>query len=213
MLRVMMGCRSVSALSMERVKAEFGSMMPIVSLRDCARRAKVCWKRGAVLDFVWILSSISRKKIAAALPPLPRAHRPPGVAVKDAVVAHREEYTHRHTSIREDPPRVPARPSSPLPDAKVGHIQNSSSILFVHHVHRLRRRGPRPEPSAVVLPLRPCVQPRDGPGRRPDEGRQRRPTEHEHHHLLHAGDDQADAQARGGALHAHRDRSEHAGDG
>ena len=47
MLRVMMGCRSVSALCMERVKAEFRSMMPIVSLRDC-----VCWKRGAVLDFV-----------------------------------------------------------------------------------------------------------------------------------------------------------------
>jgi hypothetical protein len=46
-LRVMMGCRSVSALCMERVKAEFGSMMPIVSLRDCVR-----WKRGAVLDFV-----------------------------------------------------------------------------------------------------------------------------------------------------------------
>ena len=51
-LRVMMGCRSVSALCMERMTAEFGSMMPIVSLRDCARRAKVCWKRGAVLDFV-----------------------------------------------------------------------------------------------------------------------------------------------------------------
>ena len=46
-LRVMMGCRSVSALCMERMTTEFRSMMPIVSLRDC-----VCWKRGAVLDFV-----------------------------------------------------------------------------------------------------------------------------------------------------------------
>ena len=34
-LRVMMGCRSVSALCMERMTTEFGSMMPIVSLRDC----------------------------------------------------------------------------------------------------------------------------------------------------------------------------------